>query len=166
MSKLVLQRDSQQLRSYREITEAMKKLLLQSCSQRKVDTQSAVPAIELYDGYFFRIIKRAKREGELSPNIDLMIISAEHGLIKPDTEIRVYDRAMDAERAEEIRPTLVREVKTHVQNGDYDEVIVCGGEKYRNAVKGLSDEINQAVTYVSGSGIGEMGAELKEIVSE
>ncbi len=142
----------------------MTTLLVQGCSDSKNRTTGAVPALELYTGYFFKIIHKSRGEkgGELA--VDVCILSAEHGLLDPETEIEPYDRRMDSERAAELRPEVLSELTDRVA-GTYDRVVVVGGAAYRAALDGLADEVEAEVHYVRGDGIGEMGHKLKRFLN-
>lgn len=74
-------------------------LLIISCSQRKRSDSGLLPAVEWYDGVNFRVIRKAQREGYWPKNLDLLILSAKHGLLKPDVLLEDYDLRMTRERA-------------------------------------------------------------------
>ena len=46
-------------------------LLIVTCSQRKRSDPELLPALERYDGIFFRIIRKARREGNWPDNLDV-----------------------------------------------------------------------------------------------
>ena len=58
----------------------MSYLLLTSCSQRQIQTDKALPAIELYDGPVYRTLRKMQREGTLPKDLDVLIIFAMRGL--------------------------------------------------------------------------------------
>ena len=58
-----------------------KYLLIISCSDRKIQTLGCLPAFELYDGSFYRILRKAIREGYFPNNLDILIISPKYGLL-------------------------------------------------------------------------------------
>src|SRR2546430_68654 len=78
------------------------RLLLLSCSQRKLGTPGKILALQRYDGPAFRVVRRYLRESE-DPALHICVLSAEHGLIASGERIADYDRKMDAERAAELR---------------------------------------------------------------
>lgn len=139
-------------------------LLLQSCSGAKQETDEPIGALDLYDGYFYRIIKKSMREGEFRDDLDMVILSAEHGLIDPDTRIRTYDRRIDEARAKELRADTVRELRQRVTEGGYDAVVVNMGADYRSAISGLEEEVDVPVKRLAGDGIGEKGHELHQFI--
>jgi cytoplasmic iron level regulating protein YaaA (DUF328/UPF0246 family) len=143
----------------------MPMLLVQSCSKSKVEAEHPVPALELYSGYYYKIIKKAKREGDFDPSIDLCILSAKHGLIEPDTELKPYDKRMDADRSRELRDDVTSELAHRVRTGDYDQVLVNMGQQYRATIEGLDDEVDVPIRTIEGR-LGERGRKLKQWIRD
>jgi len=141
----------------------MSTLLVQSCSESKKSVSEPVPAFDLYSGYYYRIIKKARREGEYDDNIDIRILSAEHGLLNPEEEIVTYDKEMDASRAEELKPTVVSELCETIDEGEYKHIVLNLGKTYRQAVEGLDSGTDAKVVEIEG-GLGERGHVLKKFV--
>lgn len=141
----------------------MPTLLVQGCSKSKKQVSEPVDAFELYDGYYYKIIKKAIRQGEFYDDIDICILSAEYGLLDLDDQIMTYDRRMDPERAEELRSDVVPELRTRIQNDGYETVILNLGEDYRRAVAGFESDVNVIVRTIDG-GLGERGHDLKNII--
>ena len=56
-------------------------LLIISCSQRKADTTKPIYAMYRYDGPTYRTLRKLRREGRFLDTVDVLIISAEYGLI-------------------------------------------------------------------------------------
>jgi hypothetical protein len=137
-------------------------LLVQSCSKSKNRPDEAVTALDLYSGFFFRIIKKARREGAFDPEVELYILSAEHGLLAPETEIEWYDRKMETERAAELAPQVTQALAARAPS--YDQIIVNAGRAYRSALYGINDDVETPLRYIDGQGIGEKGQILKRIV--
>lgn len=143
----------------------MASLLVQSCSATKQNVDTPVEALDLYDGYFFRIIKKAARADRFQPELDILIISAKHGVVNPDDEIGNYDQRMDTERARELNDDIVDAVATKVAAEGYEQVWINLGKDYLPAVDGLDDTVDIPVTYIEGCGIGMKGKQLKQLVS-
>ncbi len=142
------------------ISEAEKTLLVQGCSDRKNGGQQ--PALDLYDGYYYRILKKAKREDVFDPAVDIVILSAEYGLLDCENQIENYDREMTSKRASEFRqqglPTALAD-----RAEEYDRIVVNLGEAYREAIAGFEDDVAVPVRYLSGQ-LGERGSDLKSLV--
>ena len=143
----------------------MTPLLVQSCSATKEPVDTPVPALDLYDGYFFRIIKKAVRSGRFQPGLDIAIISAKHGVVESDDEIGYYDQRMDTERAQELNTDVVDAITGKVAKQRYDKIWVNLGKDYLPAVDGVESEVDVPVDYIEGSGIGMKGKRLKHLVS-
>jgi cytoplasmic iron level regulating protein YaaA (DUF328/UPF0246 family) len=143
----------------------MSSLLIQSCSATKQNVEKPVQALDLYDGYFFRIIKKAVRAGRFEPGLDIIIISAKHGVVEPDDEIRNYDQRMDTERAEELNDDVVDAITDKVAEEGYEKVWINLGKDYLPAVNGLETAVDVPVSYIEGCGIGVKGKRLKHLVS-
>lgn len=69
-------------------------LLLLACSQKKVNTKDALPAIELYDGPAYRIVRKMEREGKIPSYLDIYIVSGKYGLIPSWQKINTYDQRL------------------------------------------------------------------------
>jgi hypothetical protein len=143
----------------------MSSLLIQSCSATKQDVEKPVQALDLYDGYFFRIIKKAVRAGRFQPGLDIIIISAKHGVVEPDDEITYYERRMNTERAGELNADVVSAIIEKVDTNEYEKVWINLGKDYLPAVDGLQDAVDVPVDYIEGCGIGMKGKRLKHLVS-
>jgi cytoplasmic iron level regulating protein YaaA (DUF328/UPF0246 family) len=143
----------------------MSSLLIQSCSATKQDVEKQVQALDLYDGYFFRIIKKAVRAGRFPPDLDIIIISAKYGFVEPDDKIECYDQRMDTERAKQLNDDVVDAIVDKVAEEGYEKVWVNLGKDYLPAVNGLEAAIDIPVGYIEGCGIGMKGKQLKRLVS-
>lgn len=143
----------------------MTTLLVQSCSATKEPVDTPVPALDLYDGYFFRIIKKALRTNQFQPGLDIIIISAEHGVVESDDEIGYYDRRMETERAGELNDDVVTAIAQKVDENKYDNVWINLGKDYLPAIDGIEDAVDIPIRYIEGGGIGMKGKRLKHLVS-
>jgi cytoplasmic iron level regulating protein YaaA (DUF328/UPF0246 family) len=144
----------------------MSVLLVQSCSASKQQCSTPIPAIDLYTGYFYRIINKSKREDAFRDDINLRILSAEYGLIHPDTEIACYDRRMTAERAAALRESILDDLVDTVREHGITHVVVNAGATYRKALNGVETRLGDdvSVSFITGSGNGEMGGKLKSFI--
>ena len=143
----------------------MSSLLIQSCSATKRDAENPVQALDLYNGYFFKIIKKAVRAGRFSSKFDILIISAKYGVLDPDDEIEYYDQRMDSERARELNAEVVAGIADRVEEHEYERVWINLAKDYLPAVDGVESAVENPVEYIEGSGIGMKGKRLKHLVS-
>lgn len=143
----------------------MTSLLVQSCSATKERVESPVPALDLYDGYFFKIIKKAMRTNTFRPELDILIISAEHGVIDPEDKISYYDRRMNFDRASELNDEIVSTLSNNITENSHHKVWINLGKDYSPAIDGLEAAVETPVHYIEGSGIGNKGKQLKNLVT-
>ena len=114
-----------------------KRLLIQACSERKTQTFNLVPALDLYDGVNYRLIKKYLRENK-SAGFDLriLIISAEHGLISSETLIGTYDRKMTKTRAQELQMRISEQWKSLAFDlSEFDKILINAGKVYEESLK-------------------------------
>jgi cytoplasmic iron level regulating protein YaaA (DUF328/UPF0246 family) len=143
----------------------MTSLLIQSCSATKEPVDTPVPALDLYDGYFFRIIKKAVRANRFQSELDIIIISAKYGVVEPDDHIGYYDQEMDTERANELNDEIIDAIASKVVEHEYEKVWVNLGKDYMPAMDGIDEAVDVPVLHIEGSGIGMKGKQLKHLVS-
>lgn len=118
-----------------------RRLLILGCSQRKRPDPGLLPALERYDGPFFRVLRRylksrtAEQADRLLP--ETFILSAEYGLIRAEEQIPIYERRMTVERAEQLRPSVLSRVQElFCQDTAFRELCLCMGREYRRALAG------------------------------
>lgn len=143
-------------------TRSMPALLVQACSKSKNDPEGPVPALDLYSGYFFKIIKKAIRDGAFDDHLDISILSAEYGLIDAETQVEWYDRKMDSDRAAELAQPVQRTLRN--LDDTYETVFVNVGSVYRRTLGDVANSLEADVHYIDGDGIGYKGQTLKRVV--
>jgi hypothetical protein len=106
----------------------------------------------LYDGVIFRVLKKIEREKGLPKNLDILILSAKYGFIKPSELIEYYDYRLNSTSSGN---SFLSDLKEHIKNDTIANVFVCLGKDYLKALDGFealfSDETR--VLYAHG-GIG------------
>lgn len=142
----------------------MPTLLLQSCSASKNEVNRETPALELYSGYFYKIIKKSIRNDEFRSDTDLLILSAKYGILDPTDEIPYYDREMDSARAQELHADVVESIATRIEEVGYDQLVVNMGSTYREAIEGLGEHVDVPILGIPGDGIGEKGNALYRFI--
>ena len=78
----------------------VKRLLILNCSGAKRETEKPLPALEVYDGPYYRVLRKYLQEYQWPENISISTLSAKHGLIGVITDIRSYTMRMDRKQAE------------------------------------------------------------------
>lgn len=137
-------------------------LVMLACSGLKLDHPA--PAMELYRGVMYQTY-RANVKPAAAPH--LVILSARHGFISPDTVIEPYDQRMTSARADDMLAALgTRYLAGGGWPATFGLVLLAGGAEYRRVMrvalrwfehcKGI---IPASIQETSG-GIGEQRAQL------
>jgi hypothetical protein len=136
----------------------MPRLLVLACSARKHRTPHPVPAWYRYDGVLFRLCKRLQADRRFPPDVRIRILSAEHGVLAPESPIPWYDRRLDDARAAELRERVTRALCHAVDAEHASEVYLALGGRYRAAVGSLPPQV---VVRGAPAGIGTMQSHLR-----
>jgi len=104
----------------------MRRLYLVSCVSQK--RPYAAPAQELYISPLFR----KARAYVLKSGSPWFILSAEHGLVNPDTILAPYEKTLNTMNAND-RREWSRKVRTQMETvlPEADKVVLLAGKKYR-----------------------------------
>ena len=81
-------------------------LVVLGCSETKIKTNSLVPAVSLYDGPAFRVLRTFLREYRWPDRLSLAIISAKHGLVGGLSHLKAYNKRMTPTRAAKLSPEV------------------------------------------------------------
>lgn len=116
-----------------------KRLLILSCGGKKCADIDAVQALDRYTGPMYQQVKKSIRDKTIPEDLDIAILSAEHGLISSKLPIKNYDTIMTPERAKKILtdPDQVNRIKNTASG--YDEIIVQGSPKYTDVIEKATD---------------------------
>lgn len=111
----------------------MSDLLLLACSKRKRAIGCA-PALELYDGGPYRVLRKLRREQGLPAGLHILILSARYGLLRAEEKIVQYDQLMDPRRAEELRESVSARLDELLTEVAPTRMYVDLGQIYRLAI--------------------------------
>ncbi|WP_459575049.1 DUF6884 domain-containing protein [Cupriavidus sp. 8B] len=121
-----------QLNLFDEIVRAAvaRPLVLMACSATKLDRPA--PAMDLYRGVMYETF-RAHVQADAQP--DVIILSAQHGFIRPDAEIAPYDVRMTAERSAAMISDLPTAMAGAAWPDQVGPVFLAGGAHYRRVMR-------------------------------
>ena len=108
----------------------MTALLVVSCSKTKKHL-SNVPAIELYDGQAYRVLKKRTTQ-----NLEIVIISAKYGFLRSTDIISYYDQVMTVSQAAGMRKEVSAGIMNIVSGGNFRRIFISLGFPYNLAVSG------------------------------
>jgi hypothetical protein len=132
-------------------------LLILGCSDRKHTAKGKLPALDLYDGVNFRVLRTLLNAHGWPPGLCIKILSAKYGLIDSTDLIETYDQRLDEPRARQMnRATLKRLARF----GKPSSVFVNLGTDYLPAIEGI-DRLFPGKVHYAGGGIGLKMAGMK-----
>ncbi|MGC3027081.1 DUF6884 domain-containing protein [Burkholderia sp. DN3021] len=111
------------------VNQAASALVVLACSATKLNHKA--PAIDLYRGVMYSTF-RANVQPSREPAV--MILSALHGFVKPDTFIEPYEQLMTPARAEAMLAELDRFMPT-AWPASARRILFAGGRNYRRVMK-------------------------------
>lgn len=142
------------------------RLLIVPCSQNKKITDHPTAAINVYDGPFYRLLRKNVLVFDNNNGLDILIISAKYGLIDPLYKIQTYDQKMDEKQAKRLKPKIRKRLLKIIKDKTYSEIFVNTGNSYSLALDGFQDIVKRFspnTRFRMGHGkIGERLHEMKE----
>ena len=128
--------------------------LLLSCSNKKTWSSNPVKAIDLYNGVFFSVYKKALRNNpSLEGKLKLLIISAKYGLIEDSEMISYYDQKMTETVAFQQQANNSLKLQSLVERDQPQSIVVAMGKMYLKSID-LSN-LSIPICLIQGE-IGEM----------
>ena len=119
------------------------RLLIVPCSQRKITTDIPTAAINVYDGPFYRLLRKNIPIFDNNNGLDIYIISAKYGLIEPLHEIQTYDQKMDDKQAKRLKPKIRERLLKIIKDKTYSEIYVNTGKSYSLALEGFQGNVKR-----------------------
>ena len=86
-------------------------LLILACSDTKRTDIGEAPALDIYNGPNFRVLRKYLNEKGWPPGFVIKIISAKHGIIDATKIIKPYNLRLNKERAREKNSHVLKELK-------------------------------------------------------
>ncbi len=111
-------------------------LLILACSKTKNDRRVPAPAVSLYDGGSFQVLRKFFREYGWPPGLDVRILSSKYGLVRATDLIELYDQRMSAQAALALRSEVLSQLRNRPRP---DSVFISLGKDYLPAVQGVED---------------------------
>ena len=148
-------------KGYAPKEDHVKPLLVIACGSKKIPTKQPVEAIRLYDGPQYRMLRKygfARPDGP----IEIVILSAKHGLIPAQEKLTWYNQMMDDDRMLELIADT-DEQATLWELAEGRTVYMFGGALYRTVVSFWCEQcgLEFKPVAVEGSRIGEQLSQLK-----
>lgn len=109
------------------------RLLVIGCSNRKKEVMSLAPAIDMYDGPMFRIIRKMINKQQFPNDVHVMILSAKYGIMGMYDMIQNYDLKITDIKTHEMRQDVSRNVEKFLICKQFIEGFINLGETYQDA---------------------------------
>ncbi len=134
-------------------------LLILACSKAKSEKRVPAPAVSLYDGVNFRVLRKFLRERGWPPELQIKILSARYGLIDATELIESYDKRLRQDQAREINEQTLAGLQ---RLPEPVSIFINLGRAYGPAVEGIERRFpGSQITYATGR-IGERMHQMKE----
>jgi len=139
----------------------MKSMLLLACSDlKRWYIRTPHPAFEVYDGVFYRVVKKFYSEKpEIKDKVAIYILSAKFNVIPASQKILPYDLKMTKAIALEQKDTNTLLLKKYIEEEKPKELVVVMGKIYRDSIDWERIEI--PTVFITGR-IGVMQSNLKK----
>jgi cytoplasmic iron level regulating protein YaaA (DUF328/UPF0246 family) len=153
-------------------TAARRLLIMSEAVSKRRLPKEPIPALERYDGVFFKVVRRLKREGKLK-GVDIVIVSQEYGIIGPNDEVPYYDSKskdfgsrieLTKDEVEKLRKENLVKLASIIKEMHYSEIIVNVGKAYLKLIEGLEDIASVKTLQVEGRSLGLKAKKLREIM--
>jgi hypothetical protein len=118
-------------------------LLILACSEKKKMNRPFSPAIHLYDGVNYRVLRKILLKNGWSPGLQIKILSAKYGLIDATTLIEPYDSRFDPMSAASINKKTLKQLRKLKDPRCPSSIFVNLGVDYQPAVNGVWDALIQ-----------------------
>ncbi|MCA9045230.1 MAG: hypothetical protein KDA69_12965 [Planctomycetaceae bacterium] len=82
--------------------KSKRQLVVLGCSDRKLEVDGTLPAVSMYDGPMYRVLRNYLRDHHWPNSLSIAVLSAKYGLIGGISPIEFYNQRMTADRAREL----------------------------------------------------------------
>lgn len=129
-------------------------ILILSCSAKKKDTKDSLPALDMYQGVLFSVLKKALKDRPILRNeLKILIVSAKYGLIHSDTVIQCYDLKMTPKIAAEQKESNTLRLRKVLTGAMPKSIVFAAGHTYLQSIDFTN--ISVPVKFINGE-IGTM----------
>lgn len=130
-----------------------RRLLILSCSQRKRTAVGQLPALDRYDGPAYQVVRKFLRiYPQETDSLDIYILSAEFGLIAASDLIPNYDRQMNKQRADELRPYALAALRKILEVRMFTQLYINLSKEYFNVLSSYEQFIPQNLRVIVSTG--------------
>jgi hypothetical protein len=136
----------------------VKQLIVLGCSAVKRKSDSKLPAISLYDGPSFRVLRNFLRAFRWPSSLSIAVLSAKYGMIGGLSPISTYDQRMTPERATELGTAVSSTLREW--GGSHARIDLLLGQDY---LHGISPELIRGKESIAQVVDGPIGMKLSRL---
>jgi hypothetical protein len=145
-----------------------RKLIILSSSERRNSALGLLPALERYDGLYFRLIRKYLNNRKLRQT-DVAIVS-ERGIILGTDCIPYWEPFQRKTRGQLALPksTIARDRMKNLKrlekllSRQYDEIFINVGKGFYQLIEGFEKLATTKITYAKGRGLGPKATSMKD----
>lgn len=142
-------------------------IIVAASKRRREEPKDPIPAIDRFQGVYFRILKKYLRERKL-PNIDVLIISQNFGVLQAQDKIPYRKPTktigFDKETTKRLRKSNLESLENIFKERKYTEVYVNLGKEFTKLIEGFERLTSAKVIYASGPGLGPKAQHMKQYI--
>lgn len=144
-----------------------KLVIVSASSSIRKEPPEPIPAIERYNGIYFRVLRKHLQERKLK-NIDVLIVSEKLGLIWSHDKISYHEPHVGKWGSLSLDRNAIRKQRTENLEklrrivNQYSEIYVNVGLEYVKLVEGFEKLVTCKVTYATGRGLGPKAVHMKQ----
>src|SRR5712692_3635441 len=131
------------------MTSQQNSLVVLGCSATKFQVDGQIPAVYLYDGPMFRVLRSRLRTHKWPRDLSIGVLSAKYGLIGGVAPIETYDQRMTPDRAAHLRTKVTSSLSTLAQQ--HGRIHFVLGQDYLEAIDCLALRERTEVECVEGA---------------
>ena len=136
-------------------------LLILGCSDKKTKNPNfdEMPALEVYDGPNYRVLRKFLRENGWPPGLIIKIISAKHKIIDATELIEPYNERLDKKAAKDIRQEVMQNLE---ELKSPKTVFINMGKDYLPAISCITTLFGDSRVEYAEGGIGKKMQKMKQ----
>lgn len=120
-----------------------------------------MPAIDRFDGVYFRILRKYLREGRLK-GVDILVVSDKYGILQANDLVPFHHPSDKIKVTENTRAANLTKLRDMLKKSSYSEIYVVCGEAFLEFITGFEEFANTTVTYCQGQGLGPKARSLRD----
>lgn len=130
--------------------QGVSRLLVLSCSDKKHEAEGTLPAIDRYDGPYYRVLRAFLRKHKWPKDLSVAVLSAKYGLMGAMTPIENYNTRMTPVLAKKLAAGVSKTLDGWHDN--HTQLHLVLGEDYAPAIEDAANQLwkRRKITWAPG----------------